>query len=80
MLRRTRRVRSTKQEWLAEQLNVSQGTISKWENGTSTPDPRYIARLFEVLALPNHHQTDHWLYRLVGDSRRQVQMKSNASW
>lgn len=74
MLRRTRRVRSIKQEWLAEQLNVSQGTISKWENGTSTPDPRHIARLFEVLALPNHHQTDHWLYRLVGDSRRQVHL------
>lgn len=74
MLRKARRARSIKQEWLAEQLNVSQSTISKWENGASTPDPRQIAKIFDTLAIVFSHQTDDWLYRLVRNSTHKVHL------
>jgi transcriptional regulator with XRE-family HTH domain len=37
------------QSSLAERLHVTQGTVSKWENGTLAPDDASKFRLAEVL-------------------------------
>lgn len=37
-LRELRKAKDIKQEVLAENLNVSRQTVSKWENGTAMPD------------------------------------------
>ncbi|GEK28557.1 helix-turn-helix domain-containing protein [Furfurilactobacillus siliginis] len=50
---------------LAEQLNISRQSISKWENGETTPDLTSLVKLTEVLhvdldelVLNKHPQTD----------------------
>ena len=74
MLRKARRAKAIKQEWLADQLNVSQSTVSKWENGTLSPDPQQIAKIFDFLAIPSRVQTDDWLFRLVRNSTCKVHL------
>lgn len=37
------------QQKLAEQLNVSFQTVSKWENGTTVPDTLLLSQLASVL-------------------------------
>ena len=46
---RKRREQNLTQEQLAEQLGVSNKTISKWENGTCMPDYSIIQRLCEAI-------------------------------
>ena len=46
---RKRREQNLTQEQLAQQLGVSNKTISKWENGKCTPDYSIIQRLCEVI-------------------------------
>ena len=38
----TRKEKGLTQKQLAEQINVSDKTISKWENGFSTPDTTFL--------------------------------------
>ena len=50
-LRTFRKQKEFSQEYLAEKMNVSRQTISKWENGTAMPDLRKLtdlASLFDV--------------------------------
>lgn len=50
-LRNLRKEKSFSQEYLAEIMNVSRQTISKWENGTAMPDLKRItelAKLFDI--------------------------------
>lgn len=50
-LRTLRKEKDYSQEYLAEKLNVSRQTISKWENATAMPDLKKlteIAELFEI--------------------------------
>ncbi len=44
-----RKQRGMSQEELAEKLQLTRQTISKWETGASTPDLALLARLAEVL-------------------------------
>ena len=46
---RKRKEQNLTQEQLAQQLGVSNKTISKWENGTCMPDYSIIQRLCEVI-------------------------------
>jgi transcriptional regulator with XRE-family HTH domain len=49
---RTRRVElNISQSALADRLQVSQQTISRWETGDTAPGPRRIAELSEALSL-----------------------------
>lgn len=50
-LRAFRKQKEFSQEYLAEKMNVSRQTISKWENGTAMPDLKKLtdlASLFDV--------------------------------
>ena len=50
-LRNLRKDKDFSQEYLAEKMNVSRQTISKWENGTAMPDLKKLtdlASLFDV--------------------------------
>lgn len=40
-----RKLSGMTQEQLAEKLNISRQTLSKWENGTSMPDVESVVRL-----------------------------------
>ena len=50
-LRAFRKQKEFSQEYLAEKMNVSRQTISKWDNGTAMPDLKKLtdlASLFDV--------------------------------
>ena len=47
-LRRARQKRHWSQKELAEQLGVSNETISRWENGVNTPQPEQLRKLSET--------------------------------
>ena len=50
-LRRLRKAKDIKQEALAEAMNVSRQTVSKWENGTAMPDFKSLMHLLNISAL-----------------------------
>lgn len=47
-LRLLRKNKELSQEYLAERMNVSRQTISKWENGTAMPDLKKLTELAEL--------------------------------
>lgn len=47
-LRAMRKEKDISQEYLAEKMNVSRQTISKWENGTAMPDLKKLGELVEL--------------------------------
>lgn len=50
-LRRLRKAKDIKQETLAEAMNVSRQTVSKWENGTAMPDFKNLNALAEYFGV-----------------------------
>lgn len=50
-LRRLRKAKDIKQEALAEAMNVSRQTVSKWENGTAMPDFKKLNALAEYFGV-----------------------------
>lgn len=46
-----RKSRGMSQEQLAEQLNLTRQTISKWELDQSTPDMEYIIKLSDLFGV-----------------------------
>ena len=50
-LRELRKAKDIKQEVLAENLNVSRQTVSKWENGTAMPDLKKLTALAEYFGV-----------------------------
>ncbi len=64
-LRRWRAIRRCKQTHAAELLNVSQATVSRWENGSRTPDPDERAAITRLLAARLDAPADRQLARLV---------------
>ena len=51
-LRKTRELYNWSQTYLAEKLNVSPGTVGRWERGKSTPYRYYQLALEQVLGVP----------------------------
>jgi transcriptional regulator with XRE-family HTH domain len=72
LLRRYRTVRGIKQIHLAEIINVSQGTISKWENGTTTPNAGQYFQIIELLGANPSAVQDTWLARLIETSHERI--------
>ena len=64
-LRRWRAIRRCKQTHAAELLNVSQATVSRWENGSQTPDRNERAAISRLLAARLDAPADRQLARLV---------------
>ena len=50
-IQRSRKEKGWTQKELAEQIGVSDKTISKWENGNSVPDTGILTSLCEVLEI-----------------------------
>ena len=50
-MKRVRRERGLSQERLAEQLNVSRQTVSKWENGLAVPSGDNLNQLGKALGV-----------------------------
>ncbi len=46
-----RKIKGTKQEELAEKLNVSAQAVSKWENDQSCPDISILPELSKLLGI-----------------------------
>jgi transcriptional regulator with XRE-family HTH domain len=72
LLRRYRAVRGIKQAHLAELVQVSQSTISKWERGVAIPNEDQYFQITELLAAKSSTVADTWLARLVETSRERV--------
>jgi len=68
-----RRMRSMKQEHLAELLAVNQATVSRWERGILPVTAVQARRLENIFASPSS-SADAALRRLVGDSRSKVHL------
>lgn len=64
-LRRWRALNRIKQTTVAEELGVSQTTISRWENREQTPEPRDVRRLTRLLAAEPTASSDRALIDLV---------------
>ena len=52
-IRETRKLLGLKQQELAMQLGVSQGTVSRWEKNQQKPDFETMLKLAEMAGLPN---------------------------
>ena len=51
LIRKKRLEKGLTQEELAEQINVTQKTVSRWENGTNLPDLSLLGTLSETLGI-----------------------------
>ena len=52
-LKKLRKEKSLTQEQLAEQLNVSARTVSRWETGTNMPDISLLVVLTDFYGISN---------------------------
>lgn len=50
-IRNLRRERDYSQEYLAEKLNVTRQTISKWENGAAMPDLKKLTEIADFFSV-----------------------------
>lgn len=78
-LRRFRLLNRVKQTHLAELLGVSQGTLSRWENGTHVPDPAHQRRIEGFIAAHADHHSDAAIKRLVTHSTLQIHLVCDAT-
>ena len=75
-LRRLRKAKDIKQEALAEAMNVSRQTVSKWENGEATPRPETLIKLCDILEL---NKTEILGFEQKYDSKEIDSLKSENS-
>ncbi|WP_081095160.1 helix-turn-helix domain-containing protein [Erythrobacter donghaensis] len=71
-LKRFRRLSGTKQSFVASELGITQGTLSRWETGRHAPDNAQRARIIEFLRKYAPHQTDSLVESLVQNSKKRV--------
>ena len=64
-LKRWRALNRVKQETLAEDLNVSQSKISRWESGLSQPDVQDRAKILRLLSAKPNAASDRALLELI---------------
>lgn len=43
-----------KQKWLAENIGVSEVTVSSWCNGKSKPQKKHLEKISKILSLPKN--------------------------
>lgn len=78
-LRRFRRLNGIKQGDFAERLSVSQGTVSRWENGTHEPDAPHREKISDFIAAHAANDADAALKRLVETSSQAVHLICDAT-
>lgn len=76
---RFRRLQGIKQSHLAERLGVSQGSVSRWESGTHTPDPAMQARIEDLIAAGADSRGDAALKRLIATSPLRIHLVCDAT-
>lgn len=59
-----RRAQSLTQSDLAELLNVTAATISRWESNTQSPDPQHIIMIEKLLRVQQLNSLAEWRYRV----------------
>ena len=85
-----RKLAGMTQEQLAEKLNISRQTLSKWENGTSVPDVKSVVRLsvlfhtsLEELLLEEENHVDEEKTQITLEDMMRINAHSNSlvrSW
>lgn len=73
-LKQWRAVQRCKQSHVAEKLGVSQGTVSRWENGVQTPNSDERSKLLSLLSARLSSAADRQLARLVRTSALPVHL------
>ena len=74
VLRRWRLLHRVKQEYAAELFGVNQSTISRWEMGRQSMEPRELAKVEAVVSARLDASADHILAALVSESPRVVHL------
>lgn len=78
-LRRFRRLSGMKQSHAAEILNVSQGTVSRWESGALLPDSFHRGKIETLIRANANSGSDAALRRLVLTSTQEVHLVCDAT-
>jgi transcriptional regulator with XRE-family HTH domain len=78
-LRRFRQLRAIKQGHVAEALGVSQGSVSRWESGTTEPERGHRERIAALIAANAGNDGDAALRRLIATSTLPVHLVCDAS-
>lgn len=78
-LRRFRRLNGVKQGHVAEALEVTQATVSRWENGTHEPDAVFRDRILSLIAANTRNDADSALKRLIETSTLPVHLVCDAT-
>ncbi|WP_442681149.1 helix-turn-helix domain-containing protein [Sphingomonas sp. ASY06-1R] len=78
-LLRFRRLNGIKQGHIAEVLRVSQGSVSRWENGTHAPDEDHRCRIAALIAAHADNDGDAALKRLITSSTLAVHLVCDAT-
>ncbi|MBO9698079.1 MAG: helix-turn-helix transcriptional regulator [Sphingopyxis sp.] len=78
-LRRFRRLNGIKQGHVAELFAVSQGSVSRWENGTHEPDALHRERIAAFIAAHTAGDSDRALKKLVETSTQAVHLICDAT-
>lgn len=78
-LRRFRRLRGMKQAHVAELLDVSQGSVSRWEGGTHRPDDISRERIVAMIAAHANNASDAAIQRLIQTSTQAVHLVCDAT-
>ena len=73
-IQRSRKEKGWTQKELAEQIGVSDKTISKWENGNSVPDTGILTSLCEVLEISVNEliSGENCLRKTIRKKRRKI--------
>lgn len=78
-LLRFRRLNGIKQGHVAELLRVSQGSVSRWENGTHAPDADRRGQIAALIAARAGNDGDATLKRLITTSTLAVHLVCDAT-
>ena len=78
-LLRFRRLNGIKQGHVAELLCVSQGSVSRWEGGTHTPDDDHRGKIAALIAAHTDNDGDAALKRLITTSTLAVHLVCDAT-
>ncbi len=78
-LRRYRRLTGVKQSVIAEALNVTQASVSRWESGAHEPEAVHRERIVAMIAARADNDADAALRRLIETSTLPVHLVCDAT-